>query len=377
MSGEAVRERSDRRGLQDANPRRTPRTTEAAPTVRTLRTAGLFTILTIALFTLFIASAGSGQLHVPPDEVLGSLLHRAGLDIGPMPSHPFGDEALWDVRFPRVALAVVVGAALATAGALMQGVFGNPLAEPSVVGVSSGAAVAAATVIVFQIALFGLWTVPVFAFVGGLFTTLLVYALSRADGRTEVVTLVLTGIAVNAVAGAGIAMLMFVGDTQSREEIVFWQLGSLNGTRWPYVGTAVAFALLGLVGAMVVARRLDLLALGDRAARHLGVNVELLRLGSIVLVALLTAAAVSFCGVIGFVGLVVPHLVRMVAGPRHRVLVPASALGGAVLLLAADLVARTAVSGADLPIGMLTALVGGPFFFWLLRRARRTAGGWA
>ena len=356
---------------------RANRATNPAAPVRLHRTVGLFTVLTIALATLFVVSAGTGQLHVPPDQVLGSLFHRAGLDIGPMPNHPFGDEALWDVRFPRVALALVVGAALATAGALMQGVFGNPLAEPSVVGVSSGAAVAAAAVIVFQISLFGLWTVPVFAFVGGLFTTLLVYVLSRADGRTEVVTLVLTGIAVNAVAGAGIALLMFVGDTQSREEIVFWQLGSLNGTRWPYVGVAVAFALIGLVGAMVVARRLDLLALGDRAARHLGVNVELLRLGSIVLVALLTAAAVSFCGVIGFVGLVVPHLVRMVAGPRHRVLVPASALGGAVLLLAADLVARTAVSGADLPIGMLTAIVGGPFFFWLLRRARRTAGGWA
>ena len=356
---------------------RAMRSTESAPQIRGRRAVGLFVGLTVAFLVLFVVSAGSGQLHVAPTEVVGSLLHRAGLDIGPMPSHPFGDEALWDVRFPRVALAAVVGAALATAGALMQGVFGNPLAEPSVVGVSSGAAVAAASVIVFQIALFGLWTVPVFAFVGGLLTTLLVYVLSRADGRTEVVTLVLTGIAVNAVAGAGIALLMFVGDTQSREEIVFWQLGSLNGTRWPYVGAAVAFASVGLIGALSVARRLDLLALGDRAARHLGVNVERLRLGSIVLVALLTAAAVSFCGVIGFVGLVVPHLVRMVAGPRHRVLVPASALGGAVLLLAADLVARTAVSGADLPIGMLTALVGGPFFFWLLRRARRTAGGWA
>ncbi len=353
------------------------RTAEPSPPVRARRAAGLFVGLVVALFVLFVVSAGTGQLQVPPDEVLGSLLHRAGLDIGPMPSHAFGDEALWDVRFPRVALAVVVGAALSTAGALMQGVFGNPLAEPSVVGVSSGAALAAGAVIVFQIAIFGLWTVPVFAFVGGLLTTLLVYVLSRADGRTEVVTLVLTGIAVNAVAGAGIALLMFVGDTQSREEIVFWQLGSLNGTRWPYVGAAIVFAAIGLVGALAVARRLDLLALGDRAARHLGVNVERLRLGSIVLVALLTAAAVSFCGVIGFVGLVVPHLVRMVAGPKHRVLVPASALGGAVLLLAADLVARTAVDGADLPIGMLTALVGGPFFFWLLRRARRTAGGWA
>ncbi len=347
------------------------------PTARPARATALYVGLTVVLLVMVVVSAGTGQLHIAPSEVIGSILHRIGLDLGPMPSHPQGDNTLWQVRFPRVALALVVGAALSTAGALMQGVFGNPLAEPSVVGVSAGAALVAAFVIVFQISFLGTWTIAAGAFLGGLVTTVLVYLLSRADGRTEVVTLVLTGIAVNAVCSAGIALMLFLGDTQAREEIVFWQLGSLNGTLWDHVVVVAPFAAVGIVLALVISRQLDLLSLGDRAARHVGVDVERLRMLAIVVVAALTAAAVAFAGIIAFVGLVVPHLVRMVTGPAHRVLLPASALGGAALLLTADLAARTMVPYADLPIGMLTSLVGGPFFFWLLRRTRRTQGGWA
>jgi len=310
-------------------------------------------------------------------EVAGSIFHRVGLDLGPLPSHPRGDVTLWTIRFPRVVMAMLVGAALAVAGAVMQGVFGNPLAEPSIVGVSSGAAVAAASSIVFGLTFAGTWTIAVCAFVGGLVTTLAVYALSRADGRTEVVTLVLTGIAVNAVAAAGLGLLMFLGDTQAREQIVFWQLGSLNGSRWQYVGVVAPLVGVGIVASLLSARSLDLVALGERQARHLGVHVERLRIVLVVVVALLTAAAVSFCGIVAFVGLVVPHLVRMVTGPGHRILLPASMLAGALVLVIADLGARTLVAYADLPIGMLTSLVGGPFFFWLLRRTRRSAGGWS
>ncbi|MFI9488508.1 FecCD family ABC transporter permease [Promicromonospora sp. NPDC052451] len=333
--------------------------------------------LVAVLGVLAVVSAGSGQLHVPPAEVVGSVLHHAGLDLGPLPTHPNGDAALWTIRFPRVAMAALVGAALATAGAVMQGVFGNPLAEPGVVGVSSGAAVAASVTIVLGLTALGPWTTAVAAFTGGLAATFLVYGLARSAGRTEIVTLVLTGVAVNAVCGAGLALTTFLGDTQAREQIVFWQLGSFNGTRWAHVGVVAPLVLLGITGALALSRRLDLLALGERSARHLGVDVERLRVLSIVVVAVLTAAGVAFCGIIAFVGLVVPHLIRMAVGPGHRVLVPLSALGGAVLLLSADLVARTAVGYADLPIGMLTALVGGPFFFWLIRRTRRSAGGWA
>jgi iron complex transport system permease protein len=333
--------------------------------------------LAVALVIASLVAAGTGQLHVSPSEVIGSVLHHLGIDAGPNPAHPNGDAVLWDVRFPRVVMALLVGSALGVAGALMQGVFGNPLAEPAVVGVSSGAAVGACAVIVFKVAIFGTFTTPVAAFVASLFTTLMVYVLSRSNGKTEVVTIVLMGIAVNAVAAGLIGFFVFLGDTQAREQIVFWQLGSLNGSRWESVVAVAPLIAVGLAGAMLVSRRLDLLALGERPARHLGVNVERLRLTTIVMVSLLVGPAVAFAGIIGFVGLVVAHLLRMVIGPSHPRLIPASALGGALVLVVADLFARTAVDFADLPIGMLTALIGGPSFFWLLRRERSRAGGWA
>lgn len=334
---------------------------------------GLAVLLVIAT----LVAAGTGQLEISPGEVIGSILHRLGIDAGTMPTHPNGDAVLWDVRFPRLAMALLVGSALGVAGALMQGVFGNPLAEPAVVGVSSGAAVGACIVIVFGITTFGTFTTPIAAFVASLVTTLVVYFLSRSNGRTEVVTIVLMGIAVNAVAAGLIGFFVFMGDTQAREQIVFWQLGSLNGSRWPAVGAIAPLICFALIGSMFLARQLDLLALGERPARHLGVNVERLRVTAIILVALLVGPAVAFAGIIGFVGLVVAHVLRMLIGPSHPRLLPASALGGALVLVVADLIARTAVDFADLPLGMLTALVGGPSFFWLLRRERTRAGGWA
>jgi len=334
-----------------------------------LRRGLLFGGLGIALVVLILVSAGVGQLSVPPLEVLGSVLRRVGIDWLPGPSHSNGENALWNIRFPRVAMAVVIGAALAAAGLLMQAIFGNPLAEPGVVGVSSGASLGAAATIVFNLTFFGEWTIAVFAFAAGLISVLIVYAMSRSGGKTEIVTLVLTGIAINAFTGAGLAFMTFLGDQQAREQIVFWQLGSLNGSRWQQVGIITPLIIVGILVAFLLAKRLDLLSLGEKSARHLGVNVELLRIIVIVITALLVGAAVAFAGTIAFVGLVVPHLMRMLIGPAHLPLLGASVLGGSVLLLAADLVARTAIPMADLPIGMLTAIVGGPFFFWLLRRA--------
>ncbi|MFV2083991.1 FecCD family ABC transporter permease [Micromonospora sp. LOL_021] len=336
----------------------------------------LLTGLAGTLLVVGVVAAGSGQVQIAPAEVVASVLHRLGLEIGALPTAPHGENALWIVRFPRVVLAAIVGASLGCAGAVMQGIFGNPLAEPGVIGVSSGAAVGAALAIVTGISALGGWTLAAAAFAGGLATTYLVYALSRADGRTEVVTLVLTGIAVNAVAGAAIGLLMFVTDAAGVQAIAFWNLGSLAQANWNAVAVSLPCLVVGLAAALASAGKLDLLALGERSARHLGVDVERLRVRMIVVTALLGAAAVAFTGVISFIGLVVPHLVRMVAGPGHRVLLPASALGGAVVVIAADLAARTLVEYQELPLGVLTAVVGGPAFFWLLRRTRRRAGGW-
>lgn len=337
----------------------------------------LMITLAIALVGACLLSAMIGQLFIPPAEVAGFVLNSIGINWLPGPSHEFGAAALAEVRFPRLVLCVFVGAALAVGGVLMQGIFGNPLAEPGSVGVSSGAAVGASFSILFGFTFLGPFTTPAFAFTGGLITTFLVYMLSRTGGRTEVITLILTGVAVNAVCGALIAFITFRAPTQAREQIVFWQMGSLNGSRWEQVLLVGPLIMIGIVLAIFIARQLDLLSLGEKAARHVGVNVERLRMLAMVYVALLVASAVAFAGIIAFVGLVVPHIVRMIIGPAHRPLLLASVLGGALLLTIADLGARTLVEFADLPIGMLTSLVGGPFFFYLIRASRNRGGGWA
>ncbi|WP_087002917.1 iron ABC transporter permease [Gulosibacter sp. 10] len=334
------------------------------------------TVLAVALIAACLASGMIGQLFIPPQEVLGFFLNSIGIHWIDGPSHEFGAAALAEVRFPRLVLTVFVGAALAVGGVLMQGIFGNPLAEPGSVGVSSGAAVGASFSILFGFTFLGPFTTPAFAFAAGLITTFLVYMLSRTGGRTEVITLILTGVAVNAVCGALIAFITFRAPTQAREQIVFWQMGSLNGSRWEQVMLVGPLIIIGIVLSVLLARQLDLLSLGEKAARHVGVNVERLRVLVMVYVALLVSSAVAFAGIIAFVGLVVPHIIRMIIGPAHRALLIASVLGGALLLTIADLAARTLVEFADLPIGMLTSLVGGPFFFYLIRASRKSGGGW-
>ncbi|MFE6965323.1 FecCD family ABC transporter permease [Agromyces sp. NPDC057679] len=365
----------DRAPGAKAGPQRADPTTRPSIPGAALRRGILIGGLSIALVVAIVWSAGSGQLQIPPGEVWASILRALGLHDAPE-AVPNADSALWTIRFPRIAMGLLIGAALAVAGTVMQAVFANPLAEPGVVGVSSGAALGAAASIVLGWTALGEWATAGAAFAAGLATTLIVYFASRAGGRTEVVTLVLTGIAINAFAQGALALFTFLGDTQSREEIVFWQLGSLNGARWNEVAVMLPLVAVGVAISLVLARRLDLFSLGERGARHLGVHVERVRIVSIVVVAVLTCAAVAFAGIIAFVGLIVPHLMRMVIGPAHRPLLVAGALGGALLLVLADLFARTAVPMADLPIGMLTSLVGGPFFFWLLRRTRKRSGGW-
>lgn len=340
------------------------------------RRATVYVVSAAALVIGILLSAGTGQLPIGPAEVVGSILRGIGIPNGWAPDDVLVEQTLWQIRFPRVVMSLLVGALLAVAGAVMQAIFANPLAEPGVVGVSSGAAVGAALAITLGLSAFGGWTIAAFAFAGGLAATLVVYATARSQGRTETVTLILTGIAVNAFTGAALAVLMFVGDTASREQIVFWQLGSMNGSRWSEVVVVAIVGAAATAVTLALARQFDLLALGDRTAAHLGVRVERLRIVSIVLVALLTGVAVAFVGIVAFVGLVVPHIMRMLLGPASRTLLVASLLGGAVVLVYADLLARTVIPSADLPIGILTSLVGGPFFYWLLRRNRRRAGGW-
>lgn len=328
--------------------------------------------LCVALVLVILVSSSLGQFSTTPGQVLDSL-RRVALG-GADPLADRVDATLWTIRFPRTVLAILVGACLAVAGTVLQGLFANPLAEPSIIGVSAGASVGASLAIVAEAAVTLPWTLPAAAFAGALLVTALVWSLSRTGGRAVVLALVLTGIAVNAVAGAATSFLVFLGDTSSREQIIFWQMGTLSNATWQSAGITAVVFLAGLVGCLAIRGKIDVLALGDRSASAMGVPVERLRLLAILLVCVLTGVAVAFAGVISFVGLIVPHTLRLVVGPSQRYLVPLSALGGAVLLGLADIAARTVIPFADLPVGVFTALVGGPLFVVLLRRTLRGSG---
>ena len=330
-------------------------------------------ILALFVVTLF-ANVGMGAVEIPPAQAFSIILSHAGITLG-VEFEPRLDSILWNIRLPRVVLGILVGGGLGVAGASLQGVFRNPLAEPSIIGVSSGAAVGAVAAIVLGFSIFNTGGITMVAFLTSLLATSVVYLVARTYGQTEVTTLILAGIAVNATAGAFTGLLTYIADDEQLRSITFWMLGSIGGATWPVVSGVTPFFLVGLVLLPFWARSLNLLALGDRDARHLGVSTERVRLSVIVLCALVTGAAVSVAGIIGFVGLVVPHIIRLIVGPDHRFLLPASILGGATALLLADLFARTVVIPAELPLGVVTAMVGGPFFLWLVHRTRSSWGG--
>ncbi len=269
-----------------------------------------------------------------------------------------------------------MGAVLALSGVAMQGLFRNPLADPGLVGVSSGAALGAALAIVFGASLGGLpaflapYLLSLCAFGGGLGGTWLVYRLGRRDGQTSVATMLLAGIALTALSGAVIGLFTYLADDATLRTLTFWNLGSLNGASYPRLWPLLLVALLVACWLPRRADALNALLLGESEARHLGFDVERLKAELVLCTALGVGAAVAAAGMIGFIGLVVPHLIRLVAGPDHRTLLPASMMAGAILLLLADLLARLALAPAELPIGIVTALIGAPFFLYLLLRGR-------
>jgi iron complex transport system permease protein len=287
---------------------------------------------------------------------------------------------LWDIRLPRLILGALIGAGLATGGAVMQGVFRNPLADPGLVGVGAGAALGAVSMIVlgglmpvaFQ-AMFGAHLVAVAAFFGGWVFTMVLYRVATRSGRTSISTMLLAGIALGALAGAGTGILVFMADERELRDLTFWSLGSLSGASWLKVAVAAPLILAALVAAPFLGRGLNALAFGEAAAMHMGVPVERLKRIAILSVAAATGASVAVAGAIGFVGIVVPHLLRLASGPDHRLLLWNSALLGASLLLLADAVCRSIVAPAELPIGIVMAVAGAPVFLWILFRQNSVA----
>ncbi|ATG44222.1 ABC-type Fe3+-siderophore transport system, permease component [Phaeobacter piscinae] len=323
-----------------------------------------------ALLLTFLLSIGMGPLNLSMSEVLSALASRlTGAELNEI--EELNAAVVWDLRLARAVTAVIIGASLAACGAAMQGLFGNPLADPGIIGVSSGASLGAILVIVLGISSLGVWTLPFGAFVAGVITTMVIYAFSRPDGDgADSSRLLLVGIAINSICGAISGLMTYLATTDQLMSMTFWSMGSLSSARWLTVGITIVPAVVGLLFLQIWAKQLDLLALGERQARHLGVDVITLRRWLVVITALLVASAVSFSGTIGFIGLIVPHIVRLTIGPMHRYLLPLSALGGALLLMLADIAARTLDPPGEVPIGVLMGALGGPFFLWMIQRRK-------
>ena len=331
----------------------------------------LIPALTLLLMAATALALCFGPLALDPVHLIRSSLAQDPHTADPMV------PVLTQIRLPRLVMAVLIGAALAVAGAAMQGLFRNPLADPGLIGVSAGAALAATLWLALKpnLAVLSLLPaaamLPLAAFIGGGIAALAALRLAQRDGHTSVATLLLAGLSINAIALAAIGLLQQLTDDATLRDITRWMLGSLGKAGWPEIAAAAPLLLAPVLLLPREARALDALLLGEAEAGHLGVDVERLKLRVLLLSVLAVGASVALAGMIGFVGLLAPHLLRLLAGPGHRLLLPASALFGAALLLLADTAARTIAAPLELPVGALTALLGGPFFLWLLARYRQ------
>lgn len=326
-------------------------------------------VLTVVLLAAAVAGLALGPVRIPPGEVLRTVLggERRGAFA----------TIVWDVRMPRVLLGAVVGAGLALSGAVLQALVRNALADPFLLGASSGASAGAVLVIVFGLGtgVAGAVALPVAAFIGSMAALVAVYAMARRGGTMTTGRLILAGVAIQYVLSAFTSLVLVLSSQAEHvRAIMFWTLGGLGGARWDELALPAGVLVVGAVLLIALARPLDLLLAGEEGARSLGLDPGRFRGGVFVLVSLIIGVLVAFSGAIGFVGLMVPHAARIVVGAGHRRLLPVTALGGAVFLLLADLLARTVAAPEEIPAGVVTALIGGPFFLWLLRRSSRTEG---
>ena len=341
----------------------------ADSSIRSSSRLALLPALSVSLIGLILISLGTGPVPLSLSDILQSLWHLVRFE-------EIQGQADWvvrELRLPRILFAMLVGAGLAAAGAVTQGIFRNPLADPGLIGVSSGAALAAVAVIVLQgtwlsfwVTWFGPFALPIAAFLGGMVVTVLIYRLGTRNGQTQVAMLLLAGVAINVLTGALTGILTYAADDQALRSMTFWSMGSLANARWSEVMVLCVCIGIPLLLLPRFARVLNALLLGESVAIHLGYAVQRSKFLLIAAAALMVGAGVAFAGMIGFVGLVVPHLIRLLIGPDHRMLLPASVLLGASLLVLADMIARTWMAPADLPIGLVMAVIGGPVFLSLL-----------
>lgn len=341
---------------------------------RKLTYTNIYLLLSAVLLLMVLLSAGTGAVALSFGEIADLIRHKMGGDVKVNPVH---EGLFFELRLPRTLLCVLVGASLSVSGTLMQSLFRNPIVEPGLIGTSAGSALGAALVIVLgrnalfeQAAFLGDLLMPACAFAGGLIATLLVYYFSASLNRVNISIMILAGIAINAIANGATGFLAYIARDPQARSITFWNLGSLSGATWKMTGMVGVSTLAGFILSLRFAKPLNALQLGDAEAGYLGVRTERLKLSVILVNTLLVSVATSMVGIIAFVGLIVPHLLRLLKGSDNNYLVRGSALLGAIVMVLTDMVCRVIIAPAEMPIGIVTAFVGAPVFLWLLSRYR-------
>ena len=332
-------------------------------------------ILIVLLLGIIIIALHLGTIKVPVLGGLQSIWQGLGIPVTVTnPLEPEQEAVLWYIRMPRILIGLMVGASLALAGAVMQGIFSNPLADPGIMGVSAGASLGAVIAISLGLTSMGMFYMPMFAFVGAFMAVSITILLTMRGGRVETATLLLAGVAISMLLGAFTSGILTLMNEYRLREFLFWMVGGLDFRRWEHVFLAIGPFLIGTTILITLGRQLNVLVLGDTEAKALGVPVMLYRLIFLFLASFITATAVCVSGAIGFVGLIIPHIVLILVGPDHRVLLPVSALAGALFLIFCDTLGRVLAAPSEIRVGIMTALLGAPYFLYLLRRVRQKGG---
>jgi len=349
--------------------------------INKLNSRAFISILIIFLIAVSLASMIIGPVKISIYQVFLIIMDKIGVMNNNESFTAIQESVLWDIRMPRIILGLLVGLALGSAGAILQGLFRNPLVDPGFIGISSGAAIGAMVAIMFSSLILSYtsdfltpFILPALAIIGAFITTLLIYRMSKVSGKTNIMAMLLAGIAINALAGSIIGLLVSISSDSELRSFTFWTLGGLDNGSWKVSIISSIFILTSFLTIYKIRKKLDIFMLGDAEAYHLGLNVESLKKKIILIASIMVGISVSFCGMIGFIGLVTPHIIRLFIGPKHKYLIPGSALLGSILLVLSDLICKTVIAPAQLPIGVITSIIGAPFFIWLIFSQKRRLG---
>lgn len=340
---------------------------------KTLNRTGIISAMLIMLLIIMVIATAVGAVYVPFFDTFKIILKNIGL-LGNATFAEGQEPIIFLVRFPRVLVAALAGTALAASGAVMQGMFRNPMADPGLLGISSGAGLGAVLAIKLGLAAASMFFMPLFAFIGAFSAIFIVYMLSCSKGKVPVLTLILSGVAVSTFLAAITNIILTLSYDYQVKEFLFWTTGGLDGRRWEHVEMVVLPVIISVVLMFIYSRDINVLLMGEEEAKSVGLNAEKTRTILLVLISTATASAVCVSGAISFVGLIVPHIMRLLVGPDHRILLPASAVGGAIFLVACDLISRVVVIPNEFGVGIITALIGVPYFLYLLLKSKKEGG---